>query len=554
MVTDLPQGEVAVPSATPPRLWLALAGLAGLCAAELLLISGFTPHAALRGAPGLAGLVFSLGIWKARVLVTLAIVSVLFWQSRGERNLASISGRLIGIGTDWRWLFIHSASILAFAGLTFVLFQHRPQSIAAADFLVVAWLASGAAAVMAGALTFLPGTFWREVLGGSGDMWAYVLVLGISACALAAYAEPIWSPLARWTLRLAWLILRPIVPGLTANPATMSFGTHRFMVEVGPGCSGYEGIALILMFTTAWLWFFRSEWRFPRALLLIPLGVAAIWIFNAIRIAALVLIGVSGAPDIAIQGFHSHAGWISFNIVALGICLGARRLSWLTTAGHRDGPLNEASEPNPIAPYLLPFLAILASSLVAGAASSQGFEWLYPLRVIAAGGALWYFRNRYRSLDWRVSWPAVALGAIVFCIWLALEPLAGPAHSSEPWQLAHASPLSRLAWLAFRIFGAVITVPVAEELAFRGFLFRRLVSADFESVAWRAFAWMPFLISSVGFGLLHGDRWLAGTLAGMIYALAMLRRGRIGEAVAAHAVTNALLAGYVLATGNWQLW
>jgi len=97
-------------------------------------------------------------------------------------------------------------------------------------------------------------------------------------------------------------------------------------------------------------------------------------------------------------------------------------------------------------------------------------------------------------------------------------------------------------------------VPIAEELAFRGFLLRRLVSADFESVAWRAFAWAPFLISSIAFGLLHGDRWLAGTIAGMIYALAMMRRGRIGEAAAAHAVTNALLAIYVLATGNWQLW
>jgi membrane protease YdiL (CAAX protease family) len=53
---------------------------------------------------------------------------------------------------------------------------------------------------------------------------------------------------------------------------------------------------------------------------------------------------------------------------------------------------------------------------------------------------------------------------------------------------------------------------------------------------------------------MHGDRWLAGTLAGMIYAFAMMRRGRIGEAAAAHAFTNALLAIYVLVTGDWQLW
>jgi len=54
--------------------------------------------------------------------------------------------------------------------------------------------------------------------------------------------------------------------------------------------------------------------------------------------------------------------------------------------------------------------------------------------------------------------------------------------------------------------------------------------------------------------LLHGDRWLAGTLAGLIYAFAFLRRGRIGDAVIAHATTNALLAVWVLAGSRWYLW
>jgi CAAX prenyl protease-like protein len=100
----------------------------------------------------------------------------------------------------------------------------------------------------------------------------------------------------------------------------------------------------------------------------------------------------------------------------------------------------------------------------------------------------------------------------------------------------------------------VVTVPIAEELAFRGFLMRRLVSADFESVDWRRWAFFPVLISSVAFGLLHGDRWLAGTIAGVLYAAALRWRGRIGDAVAAHAVTNALLAAWVLISGHWGLW
>ncbi len=35
-------------------------------------------------------------------------------------------------------------------------------------------------------------------------------------------------------------------------------------------------------------------------------------------------------------------------------------------------------------------------------------------------------------------------------------------------------------------------------------------------------------------------------MAGVAYAWAMLRRGKIGDAVIAHATTNALLAAYVL--------
>jgi exosortase E/protease (VPEID-CTERM system) len=532
-------------------LWR-VAGLAGLFAFEVLLISDRTPHNSLRDATGLPGLVFSLGAWKVRLLVTLAIIGLLCWQSRRVRNPGSSSEMPFASGIGWHWFLAHLAAIFSFAGLASILFENRLAGVWA-DLLVVGWVATGAAAVILGAFAFLPRTFWKEMLQGTGDAWTYIFVLGAGACVMAAYATPIWKPLARWTLMLAWLLLRPFVPGVIADPGNMMLGTRGFSVEVAPACSGYEGIGLILAFTIGWLWFLRREWRFPRALLLIPFGVAAIWIFNAVRVAGLVMIGIAGSPDIAMHGFHSHAGWIAFNVVALGICLAARQSSWLTAGGNNGTRISDRSEPIPAAPYLMPFLAILSAGLVAGAASS-GFEWLYVLRVAAAAAALWYFRARYRALDWRVGWSAVALGGLVFLMWIGLEPLAHTVQTGEPWALANAALLPRLAWIVVRLLGAVITVPIAEELAFRGFLLRRLVSADFESVAWRSFAWVPFLISSIAFGLLHGDRWLAGTIAGMIYAAAMMRRGRIGEAVAAHAITNALLAIYVLITGNWQLW
>jgi CAAX prenyl protease-like protein len=108
-------------------------------------------------------------------------------------------------------------------------------------------------------------------------------------------------------------------------------------------------------------------------------------------------------------------------------------------------------------------------------------------------------------------------------------------------------------WLSLRVIGSVVTVPVAEELAFRGYLLRRLIAADFESVSVRQFSWIALLGSSLAFGAMH-DRLLAGTLAGVAYALVFRRRGELCDAVVAHATTNALIAAYVLAAGAWSLW
>jgi CAAX prenyl protease-like protein len=99
----------------------------------------------------------------------------------------------------------------------------------------------------------------------------------------------------------------------------------------------------------------------------------------------------------------------------------------------------------------------------------------------------------------------------------------------------------------------VLIVPIAEELAFRGYLLRRLINADFTSVSPKHFTALSFLGSSIAFGVLHG-RWVAGILAGMIYAAAQYRRGEVSDAIVAHAVTNGLLAVWVLAFGQWSFW
>jgi CAAX prenyl protease-like protein len=95
---------------------------------------------------------------------------------------------------------------------------------------------------------------------------------------------------------------------------------------------------------------------------------------------------------------------------------------------------------------------------------------------------------------------------------------------------------------------------LAEELAYRGYLMRRLTNHDFESVPFRSVGWPAILITAVVFGLAHGALWLPGIAAGIAYGLLVVRRGTIGEAVAAHVTTNVLVAATILIWNQWELW
>ena len=115
-----------------------------------------------------------------------------------------------------------------------------------------------------------------------------------------------------------------------------------------------------------------------------------------------------------------------------------------------------------------------------------------------------------------------------------------------PEKLAAMSPAVRSLWIVSRISASVLTVPIAEEVAYRGYLMRRLTNHDFESVPFRSVGWPAILVTAVVFGLAHGALWLPGIAAGVAYGFLVVRRGTIGEAVAAHVTTNALVAATVL--------
>jgi exosortase E/protease (VPEID-CTERM system) len=557
----------------PPRLL----ALALLFAAEMLLLSVWLDNEALIARGGLLTIVGHSAAWAVRGAVAFAAIFSTFVLLTRRPALAEISHQLKQTPLNRPLLTAHLLAMAAFTWLSWALYGNHVAALPPAAVLIL-WLLAGFAALVFAAAALVPPHAWAEIFDGTGPLSALALALVLAACIAGNYLRLLWNPAASLTFFLARAFLTPFVSAIVSDPASMLLGTPRFAVYIAPACSGFEGVALMLAFSLCWLWLFRRECRLPHALILIPLGVVTIFLLNAVRIAALILIGNAGAPQIALGGFHSQAGWLIFNGVALAFCVIATRVPWLrrsTPPSHAVStyaPNNAATAisaarpsaavaPNPATPYLLPFLAILAAGMVATAASS-GFEWLYPIRFLAAAAVLFALRRRYRALDFHFTWFAPAIGVAVFLLWIALDSLpnfAAALHPSAaadamPPALAAASTPLRIGWIAIRILAAVVTVPIAEELAFRAFLIRRILSPDFDALPATTFTWPALLLSSIAFGLLHGHLWLPGILAGLLYAWAFLRRGRIGEAIAAHATTNALLAAYVLLFHHWRLW
>jgi exosortase E/protease (VPEID-CTERM system) len=467
-----------------------------------------------------------------QVAVAVAAATFFFGGRRLRREYGEVR-QAAHAWPAWPFLLGHLAAFAGFAVLTGVVLEGDVA-------------ASSAPGLWAAALW--PANLWLPLARRGAGALAVGVVVGVAAWGAGRFTDVFWEPLSRSTFQVVHALLGVVTHDLVCEPENLVVGTSAFQVCIAPECSGYEGVGLMWVFLGAWLWLCRAELRFSQALLLVPLATAVVWLANGLRIAALVAVGTWGSEAVARGGFHSQAGWLAFNAVALGVMALAQRVRWFARC-----PAAAAAGGKATAAWLGPML-VLAAALMVTAAFTSGFDYFYPVRVLATAAALGYWWRRYTGLQWSWSWTAAGIGAAVYALWLALEPPARPgADAAFAAALRSLPPAAAGLWLVFRVAGSVVTVPLAEELAFRGYLTRRLISPDFENVPPGRFTWVSFLVSSALFGALHG-RCVAGTLAGMLDALALYRRRNLADAVLAHGLTNALLAAHVLATGAWSLW
>jgi len=223
----------------------------------------------------------------------------------------------------------------------------------------------------------------------------------------------------------------------------------------------------------------------------------------------------------------------------------------------------QVAEPQPselrrTLPYVLPFATFIAFlGLQSLFPVPQWLKFALPLLVIILVSR--------PALKGRLVSPlaSIALGIAVCVLWVGPEIVFPGYHHSvlfsnsllgHPASSAIPAQKSDLVFIVFRVLVSVVTVPILEELFWRGWLMRWLIDPRFEGVPLGAYSAQAFWIVAAMFASEHGSFWDVGLVTGVIYNWWIIRTKSIWDCILMHAVTNACLAWYVLHYDQWMYW
>lgn len=211
--------------------------------------------------------------------------------------------------------------------------------------------------------------------------------------------------------------------------------------------------------------------------------------------------------------------------------------------------------------YVAPFVAFIGVMALEHTLLPNS-QILYPVRFVIVLAVILLVSRPVLQLRPKNPLASIVVGIAVFLIWIAPDrlfgyrhfwlfdnPLTGSASTSIP-----AGMHSSIWFLAARTLGSVALVPILEELFWRGWLMRWLINPDFEKVPLGKYAPGAFWIVAILFASEHGPYWEVGLMAGVVYNWWMIRTKSLADCMLAHAVTNGVLAAYVMASGQWQYW
>lgn len=191
-------------------------------------------------------------------------------------------------------------------------------------------------------------------------------------------------------------------------------------------------------------------------------------------------------------------------------------------------------------------------------------QWAYPVRVLLVCAAVLWVSRPYLSFRLRMPWASVAMGIAVFLIWVGPDVLFGPGYrhfwlfdnlvTGSARASLNGSLRTSAGFLTIRTLGSCALVPIIEELFWRGWMMRWLIDRNFLKVPLGDYVPSAFWLVAILFASEHGPYWEVGLAAGILYNWWLIRTRNLADCMLAHAVTNGLLAAYVMMQGQWQYW
>jgi len=228
----------------------------------------------------------------------------------------------------------------------------------------------------------------------------------------------------------------------------------------------------------------------------------------------------------------------------------------------------------PEIPRALPFILFVGLGSLQGKFFEGSEYWIYAAKTILVAGVLWSLRGYIAEMKWAFSWEGLGVGVIIAGLWIGIDgwvpslneiwnmatgAITGespkPTRAEPPWNpLVYFSDNVALAWtfVATRVIGRSLVVPMVEEVFYRSFFYRSIAGVKFNQVPLGRWHTGAFLVTSIVFGLAHPGQWLPAIVCGAAYQLLVIRKKRLGDAMLAHGTTNLLISVYAIATGRWH--
>lgn len=172
----------------------------------------------------------------------------------------------------------------------------------------------------------------------------------------------------------------------------------------------------------------------------------------------------------------------------------------------------------------------------------------------------------YLKIPFRVNNLAYVVGIAGIVVWIGLWWLDDHVlhvgsmiskHSRAAFnpleELKH-NPTWMYTFLAIRMLGLVLIIPIAEEFFTRGFLMRYIEDIDWDQIPMGMATWKSVVGILVYGAIAHPGELVAALAWFGLITWMYLRTKNVWDCVIAHGLTNLLLGIYVLTTGTWELW